>query len=228
MEMMTKAISLAEIEDPPFDVRGTLFFLEGHYLFRYRADGGIHTKFVTPKDLAAAFSKSELDTGWMPAGIVRAGDCAKGPYYVYTAPAQKVKVVLDLKDGEAVTIPIPRTVLMGIGSAFYLWAMKNEHFEADSGAFQAPFPNVYLGGKICWGANSPGQAEVKQARQTWELFFASPFNQDLSGNKSLEQRQDVRVMLRKLVDKNKYPLGDLMDYNATIGYMVEEILRKRN
>jgi hypothetical protein len=52
-----------------------LYFLpQGHYLFCWQEEAGLTgSKFVTVDDLAAAFSNSERDTGWLAPGIVRAG-----------------------------------------------------------------------------------------------------------------------------------------------------------
>jgi hypothetical protein len=217
-------LAFTAIQDPKFEVRGTLYFLEADYLFRYQNDSGMKTKFLTSSDLAAAFSQSEQDTGWLPAGVVRCGDSPKGKWFVYSAPAQTVEAILDA-DGKTITFPIPRTVLMGIGNIYYFWASKSKHFSADEHAYLAPFSNVYPDGRICWGANTPAAAAPKIARAVWELFFKAPFNADLAAGKSREEKNDVRKVLCRLAadSSRNYPLNDLVDMGRRIVDLVEEI-----
>jgi hypothetical protein len=221
-------ISVGTIETPRFAVRGTLYFLEAQYLFRYQDGSGVHTKFLTPQDLAAAFSQNEKDSGWAPAGVVRVGECVRGPFYVYTVPARMVTCTLETGDA-AVTFPIPRTVMLGVGKIYYIWAMKSQEFGADQAGFQAPFPNVYPDGKICWGGNSIGEAEAGSARKAWELFFVAPFSAHLAAARVEREVNDVRVLLRNLaVNKaKKFPLANLTPTNSTIKYLVDETLGER-
>jgi PRTRC genetic system protein B len=224
---MNELVSIGQIEAPRFAVRGTLYFLEAQYLFRYQDGTGVHTKFLTPQDLAAAFSQKEKDSGWIPTGVVRAGECYKGPFYVYTEPAQMVTCTLE-EGEEAVTFPIPRTVMLGAGNRYYIWAMKSNEFLADQAAFQAPFPNVYPDGKICWGKNSIGEADAKAGRKAWELFFQAPFSAHLASARVQGEVNDVRVLLKDLAEKKakKFPAGVLLATNSTISYLVEEALRE--
>lgn len=215
-----EVLPISAIQDPKFEVRGTLYFLEAQYLFRWMENGSLRTKFLSSLDLAAAFNQTEQDTGWMPAGVVRAGNCAKGAWYVYSSPEQKVTVTLDPGE-EPVTIPIPRLVMMGIGATYYLWAVKGVHFNPDEPAYKAPFPNVYSDGRICWGANSPGPVAPKAARGIWDLFFSAPFNKDLVDGKSKTDPDDVRKALHRLADKNRYPVGDLLETREKINYLVD-------
>lgn len=173
--------------------------------------------------MAAAFSQTEQDTGWLPAGIVRAGHCAHGFWFVYSAPEQKINIQI----GEgALTIPIPRTVLMGIGSKYYLWALKGKHFNPDDMAFRAPFPNVYPDGLICWGQNTQPAATAEKARAIWNLFFETPFNGDLSTEKSVSNPRDVRLTLQEMGKKNAFPQADLKPAGGSIGTFINQILEK--
>jgi hypothetical protein len=219
-----ETLSFSVIEDPKFEVRGMLYFLEADYLFRYKGKSGMQTKFLTSGDLAAAFSQTEQDTGWLPAGVVRCGDSPKGKWFVYSAPAQKVETLLE-EDGKPVSFPIPRTILMGIGSTYYFWVSKSRHFSADEQVCRAPFPNVYEDGHICWGSNTPAAAAPGIARKVWELFFATPFNAHLATGKSKTEKNDVRAVLHKLAEDNArvYPLHDLVETGSRIKDLVVSI-----
>ncbi len=218
---------ISQMSDPNFNVQGALYFLDGHYLFRYRNGSGLESKFVTAMDVAAAFSGVEQDTGWLAPGIVRTGHVSRGKWFVYSAPPQKVEIQVEGDSLETLTIPIPRTVLAGIGTQFYLWALHSKHFSSDEEAFHAPFPNVHPGGAICWGTNTPGEAEAGRARKTWELFFGTPFNAHLAQNKSEAQPGDVRNLLRSLATQkvHKYPVGDLQPVNRSIDFLIGQMLR---
>jgi len=219
------------VQDPPFEAEAALYFMAGgHYLFRRADKGNYQSKFVTVRDVAAAFSQQEIDSGWLPAGVVRCGHSAKGPWFVYSAPAQKVTIYMTPPKGFSsapidLTIPIPRTVLMGIGSDYCLWAMKSTHFELDEDAYHAPFPNVFSEAeKICWGTNRPGEAEAGKARKVWELFFQTTFNADLASQKSVTHPEDVRLLLLELGGKNKFPTSELLTTRWNIRQAVERML----
>jgi hypothetical protein len=226
VDLQTRFLALAALEDPAIEAQGVLYFLEGHYLFRYRENKTVKTKFVTSADVAAAFTQQDLDTGWQPAGIVRQGQRARGQFFVYSAPAQRVEIRLAQNEAPVV-VPIPRTVLLGIGGGYRLWALRSKYFSPDERAYLAPFPNINPGGSICWGQNTPPPAAVEKAREVWELFFETPFNQDLSAGKSVAHPEDVRLALRELAEKKarSFPIAGLVGERfGTIGQLIEQAL----
>lgn len=208
----------AQISDPNFRVLAALYFLPGgHYIFRQTTSPDKNkkssiSKFVTANDVAAAFTNTEIDTGWMPAGVVRYGHEARGRWFVYSPPAQKIHITLAAVDDgvseQQITVPVPRTVMLGVGQEYYLWCIKTKHFEHDAVIFNAPFPNLYPDGKICWGNNTAPDADPKSARLAWELFFSTPFNNHLVNGKSHSQRNDVRRLLRQMDGKNAWPADE--------------------
>jgi hypothetical protein len=139
-----------------------------------------------------------------------------------------VEIVVAGDEG-SITIPVPRTVLAGSGSLYYLWALANKRFDSEAEAFRAPFPNVYPDGRICWGTGNPvPEADAGNARAVWELFFKTPFNQDLAQGKSGEFPVDCREQLRNLSGKNTYPARDLVPTRQEIGELVGELLGVEN
>ena len=205
--------------------KAALYFLEGQYLFRYKdQDEGIISKYVTPEDLAAAFTMKESDSGWMPAGVVRSGTNKNGKWYVYSAPAQKAEIIID--PDEKLTFPIPRTVLLGVGNKNYLWVIKSKYFDPEAEAFYAPFPNVYCDAEICWGNSQREKSSVQIARETWNLFFSSRFNKDYSDGKSEKNKKNIVEVLREISSSSmkKYPEYDLVSVKKTIGSVIDEII----
>jgi hypothetical protein len=214
---------IAYIPDPKFKPLAALYFLDsGDYLFKeYDGKQGM-TKFVTSADVAAAFAHHEIDLGWLPAGVARCGYNAQGAWYVYSAPMQKVQVILG---DESLIVPIPRTVMLGIGRTYYLLAQKGWYFYPQGEAFHAPFPNVHPNGKVCWGQNTPPEAKPEEARRVWELFFKTPFNGDLAAHKSMRNQQDVRITLREASTGKHYPGGDLISMKEKTDCLIERALR---
>lgn len=121
-------------------------------------------------------------------------------------------------------------MLLGVDSTYYLWAVQSKIFDPDAPAFNAPFPNVYPDGHICWGANQPGRADPLHARKVWELFFGSLFNRDLSGDKS-QRLGNACTLLRALHGQKagKFPSADLVHVtnNNTIRQLVQHVLESR-
>jgi hypothetical protein len=210
-------------ELPRIEYQAALLFLDGHYLFLNRTGTGQTSKFVTASDVAAAFTGSEQDSGWLPAGVVRAGNGPKGKWFVYSTPPQKAEITFEGEE-QPITIPLPRLVLLGTGAEYHIWALETKHFDSQAKAYHAPFPNVYTSGKICWGANTPGKADPAKARKSWNLFFSTPFNAHLDGERSKAHPKDVREQLREVAGKREYPVADLVPCVSSIGYYVEAVL----
>ena len=185
------------------------FLKSGDYLLVDHERGGA-SKFLAAPSVMAAFTSFGRDSGWMPAGLVRHGLGANGVFYVYSAPAQKVLIALN---GQAVTVPIPRTVMLHYDDIVWFWAIKTSSFDLDAQVFLAPFSNLYGDGHVCWGQNKAPHADPAQARKTWELFFGTEFNFDLGQGKSKKYPQSVTELLAGLDGKNSFPLGDLVPVN---------------
>lgn len=204
---------------PVFDAFASLHFLpSGDYLF-VDYTGGQRAKFLTVETVAAAFTSLGIDTGWIPAGLVRHGHGPRGPWYVYSAPAQKVEIVLQDRRFE---VPVPRTVLLHVGRTAWVWALKTSSFDPDALAFAVPLPNVHGDGKVCWGQNTAPDANPSKARAAWQMFFDTPFNLDLENRKSLAHPNDVTVQLAAQEGKSKYPLADLVPMSG--GKKIAELI----
>ena len=200
------------------------FLKSGDYLLVDHERGGA-SKFLAAPSVMAAFTSFGRDSGWMPAGLVRHGIGPQGVYYVYSAPAQKVLIALN---GQAMTVPIPRTVMLHYNQVVYFWALKSAGFDVDAQAYLAPFSNLYGDGHVCWGQNKAPQADPAHARNNWELFFGTGFNYDLGQGKSVSHPQDVTKLLAGLDGKNSFPLGDLVPINQQkIKAIIDDCLKEQ-
>jgi hypothetical protein len=220
--MKTKLNPVADLPTLPAYASGALYFLDsGDFLLRYRMEPSNQdcpapegSKFVTVRDVQAAFGGAEVDTGWIQQGIIRCGYCAQGDWFAYAAPSKKVeiKIIMDSGRTRKLEVPVPPTLMLGIGAQYFLWAIPASGLTEYSSLYNAPFPNIHDGGLICWGQNTPPAAHHKNAKTAWDLFFASGFNKDLADNKSMKFKDDVRRMLARVARQKlkSYPEEDLV------------------
>jgi PRTRC genetic system protein B len=232
-----KIPNLGEIPPLPTYATGALYFLEsGDFMFRYRSQDKRRygeprilegAKFVTVRDVQAAFGGSDVDTGWVGPGVIRCGYCAEGDWFVYAAPKQKLSIQVVMSNGNTkkLVLPIPLTVMVGVGMQYYLWAVPY-NFSPDSGLCHAPFPNIHSNGAICWGQNTPPKAHHRHAEAAWYLFFESQFNGDLANGKSEKFEDDVRRMLAQVARKKleEYPEKDLVRANHSLRTVLQDLV----
>ena len=232
-----KTPTIGEIPPLPSYAIGALYFLEsGDFMFRYRAQENRRyreqrlqegAKFVTVRDVQAAFGDSDVDTGWLGNGVIRCGYCAQGDWFVYAAPKQELSIQVVMSNGnqKKLSVPIPVTVMVGVGMQYFLWAVPN-NFSPDSYLCHAPFPNIHNTGSICWGQNTPPKAQHRHAEAAWRLFFGSQFNGDLANGKSVKFEGDVRRMLAQVARKKleEYPESDLVRTNHSLQAVLHDLV----
>lgn len=214
---------------PEYPVLATLHFLPGgHYLFRSESNGKA-AKFVTAADVRAAFNQREEDTGWLPAGVVRCGHNADGPWYAYSAPAQTVKLAIEGR-AEPLSAPMPRTVLIGSNGQHWLVATQTKHFDPAAAAYRMPTPNVYANsGSVCWGSSRPGPTKPANARKDWQMFFDSIFSTHLVDGKSNSCPRDVITLLVELAGHkghkgHKFPAGELVEMGMNVAGLLKQVI----
>ena len=235
--MTNKLPVIGEVPPLPAYAVGALYFLNsGDFMFRFRTKEDRHSseprvvegaKFVTVRDVQAAFGGSDVDTGWIGNGVIRCGYCAEGDWFVYAAPKQKLSIQVSMSNGKTkkLALPIPVTVMVGVGMQYYLWAVPY-NFAPDSGLCHAPFPNVHGNGAICWGQNTPPKAHHRHAEAAWRLFFESQFNGDLANGKSVKYKSDVRRMLTYVARKKleEYPQEDLVRADRSLRTLLQDLV----
>jgi PRTRC genetic system protein B len=198
-----------------------LIFYQGQYLLHYMREGRERYKLLTGAALRAAFSGQPVDSGWLPPGIVRWGEGTHGVYAVkWIAPGvHKLAVeVATTKKGKPKTknlqVALPGIVFIGIGTSYYVYALKGDKLNPRAEVFTAPLSNVYTSGLICWGENKPPQAAAESMAAAWNLFLGSPFNDHLANGKSVGHPKDIRQQLIQIANQkaDKYPEKDIPPY----------------
>lgn len=225
---MLPTLDVQKVSNDPIEAQGILYFLPaGHFLWRWSGNGAWESKFVTIQDVASAFTNVEHDSGWFGEGVIRAGRSARGDWFVYTASPQKITIALQTPEETVpITFPIPTTVLIGVGPAYFLYAAQDTKITPRSSLYHAPFPNVYGNGRICWGSNHRPSAHHTRAKAIWKLFFETPFNTHLARKKSKAFEDNITEQLRSLSDHHarKYPAADLVRFNTTLESQVQQVM----
>jgi PRTRC genetic system protein B len=209
-------------------VKAALYLTDqGCYLLKAKTgnDGkdGVIVKNLREADVCAAFTHSTKDSGWLPSGILRVGNTVSGPWFVYFAQRQTVKITLAQR-GEFL-IPLPATILFGYSGHYHLFALADKEISPSCLVYHAPFPNTDDKGEICWGSNPKPKVDSDKAPSIWKLFFDSPFNDHYADGKSKTYRKDVRTLLEKTVGAAEFPVEELVSMNINIGKMINQLVR---
>lgn len=181
------------------------------YVYRDK-DGKVHSKFVSPEDVARAYAKLSYDTGDIPAGIMRMGYGPNGYWGFLKTEPQLVQ--MSFLNDRAITVPIPGTILFGVGSQYRIYAEKNGKL------FQPPFDNVFSDGRICWGNNKVSNVrKAADLYHAWKLFFAAPFTHRNDANNGQLTYKPLYEALAK--SKAKKFKGTLKEHKMTTQSLVK-------
>lgn len=185
-----------------------------------------NVKFVSWASSREAFKAGAVDSGWLPPGVVRAGATSRGDFAVMIIPAGRHDLPVERQKGtgiETLRVKLPALAFFGVGKTYFAWALKDPAAAGGAALFKAPLPNVFDGGRICWGSNTPPQATGQNVAQAWALFLNAPFNGHAASGKAKGHKGDVRPLLRGLARSGEAFPNDLLltDDKATLGDAVE-------
>lgn len=202
------------IDNSVFDL--ALIFTGGQYLLYQRQGQELRAKGVSAQALRQAFVQEPVDSGWLPAGVIRSGTGAAGPFVVKYIPPRVQTLSLFKAGGvtppQLVQVPLPGLVFIGLHTTYSVWALCEETFSPSARLYHAPLPNVYADGRICFGSNRPPEVSAQTIEEAWQLFLTAPFNGDLAASRSRQHPKDVRAQLFALARKKatSYPVDDLV------------------
>jgi hypothetical protein len=221
-------------------------------MFTMNTQGGTKIeKLISYEALREAASRIPVESGWLPAEVVRWGHGGRlGEWVVaWIAPA---RYVLELTEGVPgpdekvirVTAPLPGLVLLGGGTDYWIWAQKAERLEVHHELFRCPLPNVMQDAKICWGEVKPPIASPRSIMKAFDVFIKSTFNNHAAPGKSKRYPDDVRELLRELARDNcgyycaedvghvdhrgpaeVYPVDDLVRAVDKTGVTLDQLMR---
>jgi Prokaryotic E2 family D len=208
------------------EVKAALYFLEGQYLFCWHEEGQMKSKLVSPEAARLAFEQEPIDSDWMPDNIIRAGVNLRGEWIVQFIPPHRCAIEFDHTQ---IIVPLPGLIFAGIGTSYYLWAIKEKVFTAKAIAYHAPLPNISAVGRLCFGSNYPPIAAMNKIELAKRTFFGARFNQDLSNGKSKKEPNNIIVQLMSIAraKRRTYPMNDLIPLGHSIDRIVSEVIHAR-
>jgi Prokaryotic E2 family D len=196
----------------------------GQYVLFYCSGQEVRTKPISDEALRSAFVGEPVDSGWLAEGVKRWGSGPYGTFIVKYIPPGIQTIYLSLDGGNGptpCTLPLPGLVFAGANSnpsadqggggtiTYYVWALS-EPFNPTARLHHAPFPNVYLEGRICFGDVHVPEVSWKTIEKAWKLFLESRFTFSMVAGKSVRHDGDVRDMLLACQTLSCYPTDDLL------------------
>ncbi|MBD2075410.1 hypothetical protein H6F86_16205 [Phormidium sp. FACHB-592] len=231
-QLMPPGLLQEVLRPPPHalkDAVAELIFLEDGQLLFCSREKHVHTsKFVSPEDVKSAFNAIFSDSGWLPANVVRWGHGHGKEWVVLFKPAQVYTLSLAEPQPQqsVLRVPLPSLVILVVDHNLYVWAVKTAAFKPDTYVFHAPLPNVAQNGRVCFGANQHPPASLQTANSSWETWINGAFTAESCTNRSKAYADDVRLQLRAVDGKAKYPQADLVSYNSYFDSSVEGVIKK--
>lgn len=211
-------------------VLATLYFLPNQYLFEMiKKDGVCMRKLLNQQDVASVFSQEPFDSGWIDPGTVRTGRRGGQRWTVYYAgPCVRL---MDIGEGKPLKVPLPATVLVSFGTNHFLYALREEDTfpygnQREAMLYNAPLPNVFSNGGICWGNVGVPNVQDTQPGKIWELFMSSTFNNHLCDQKSVRFPNMILDQWKELSmgKAKRYPEEDLIKYER-LDLIIERLVR---
>lgn len=208
-----------------------VFTADGQIIWCSQDRRGIQRKGMSPETVGSVFANAPVWSGFLPTDVWSWGKSDGAEWVALIVPAQVQTLLLtDEKEVERFIVPLPPLVFAGRRLDYYIWAAGAEKWnrEPNAPAYHAPFPNVDIEGKICFGSNILPPASTQAIHAAWDIFLKSPFNDHSTANKSKLYPDDVRRMWRALSDQNAecYPYDDLQSLGGSIGWALERHLMR--
>ena len=197
-----------------------MLFVEGNYILRYSQDGAQHYRCLSAAGVRAAFLCMPTDSGWLSPRLIRMGSNRRGAWVIgaYAAGVQRIAFAGSSSDHSTTCdVALPALVLAGIEHTtprYHIWAItdKPKAISGDTVLYNAPLPNVYADGRICFGANPIPPVNSQSLDAVWQLFLAAPFTGALGGQRCRSFPTDPRSLLMTLAERRKriFPRRELV------------------
>ncbi|MEQ8673783.1 MAG: hypothetical protein RLP44_29870 [Aggregatilineales bacterium] len=192
-----------------------------------KREGEMLTEFaVDPAQVAVALAaKVTFDTGLLSGNTVLVRQEGVKKTVVEYRKAQKTGIFLDGSE-TALRVPLPplvmiRTTTEDRSPNYAVYAIKRKPASMDVALFNAPLPNLFNSGGICWGSVqrvTDMALSGASLAQDWAMLLGSSFGDHAVHNKSRSHPQDIRQKLIALEQNGtrRYPTSDLVAANKTL------------
>ncbi len=204
----------------------TLQFYSYGILLHKRTEQGMTEYPVDPGQVAQALAaRVTFDTGILSsATVLIRSEGLRRTIVEYRRPQ---RTGLFLEGTEApLRVVLPGLILIRLTTGddapqYSLYAVKQRPASLDLPLFQAPLPNIFGQGRICWGnisAVSPEALASSSLKADWQMLFGTRFNDHGCAGKSKAFPHDIRQQLIALevAGKRNYPKRDLIPVGVTL------------
>lgn len=180
---------------------------------------------VNLESVAELLGKTSVSSGILPRDTLGTGRHNGEPWILRYIPAGKRNLHLGSSERVIENVPHPPLVWLGIGVKYKLFALNTlEYPTANTILFNAPFPNVFEDGGICWGSTGRVLPVTHYAMDSMlNRFFDSGFNLHIGNQRSRRHSGNVIDMWAELSRKKTktYPLDDLVCCSIKLSELVE-------
>lgn len=196
-----------------------------------KREGDTLTEYaVDPAQVAVALAaKVTFDTGLLSGDTLLIRTEGVKKTVVEYRKGQKTGVYLEGSE-TALRIPLPpllmiRTTNEDRNPNYAVYAVKRKPKSLDVALFQAPLPNVFNSGSICWGTVqrvSDTALSGASLTEDWSMLLGSPFGDHACSGKSKSHRSDIRQKLIELENNSarRYPTSDLIPAKKSLAQVL--------
>jgi len=208
----------------------SLDFYSYGVMLRKREGDAITEYAVDPAQVAVALAaKVTFDTGLLSGDTLLIRTEGVKKTVVEYRKGQKTGIYLEGSE-TALRIPLPPLLMIRTTSEdrnpnYAVYAVKRKPKSLDLALFQAPLPNVFNSGSICWGTVqrvSDTALSGASLAEDWAMLLGSPFGDHATSGKSASFPQDIRKKLIELEQKDcrRYPTTDLIPARKTLAQVL--------
>ena len=192
-----------------------------------KREGDMLTEYaVDPAQVAVALAaKVTFDTGLLSGNTLLVRQEGVKKTVVEYRKGQKTGIFLDGSE-TALRVLLPplvmiRTTTEDRSPNYAVYAVKRKPSSLDVALFNAPLPNLFNSGGICWGSVKRVSDEALSGAslaEDWAMLLGSSFGDHAVHNKSRSHPQDIRQKLIALEQNGarRYPTSDLIPVKKTL------------
>ena len=196
--------------------------------------GAITKKRIAFNDFVDAINRSVVENdndymelGAMPKGYYNGGISKEDSFFgILSVPERKYPAKYH---EEGFLIPYPSLVFRFtvkkkrlVDSVVY--AVTDANITDKTELYYFPYANVYRNGTICWGENNLPQIGCMEELQLLpELFFGSPYNDDLFQSQWLKHGiHGMYELMKRTSEMDRFPNEWLEPYSMTVGNLIDQ------
>lgn len=182
---------------------------------------------VNPEQVAAALAaRVRFETGVLNSNTICVISEGVQRIVVEYRPPQKTRLHIE-GSSKPFIVPLPGLVLIrqtsGDANPHYaIFAVKQRPTSMKAELYQAPLPNIYDAGGICWGSvRKASKAALASSvlDEDWALLLGTAFNNHSVYGKSKSHPRDIRQKYAEMEERKTriYPARDLISAKKTLG-----------